>query len=257
MKRILGLDFESTGLDTKEARIIEVGAVVWDVEAKFPLVMESYFLALPEGMNLEPIITKLTGITDEHLKEFGIIPAAGLHRLKKMVSEYGVEAIVAHNGIGFDLPLLKSELSRHGVDAPSLLSLPVIDTRLHLPFKDKPDSTKLKYISSDHGFLMTFQHRALFDVMAMLKVFSCYDIKAILEEKDVPRIIVRAVVPSPFGAGNDNGVGKDKAKALGYRWESWDDHKFPKCWVKLIKEEDFLREKESLPDYEVIAVGSA
>ena len=67
--RILGIDFETTGLDAKEDRIIEVGAVLWDWETGTPLQLLSS-LVHPERYIPEEI-TKLTGITNEAVSDFG------------------------------------------------------------------------------------------------------------------------------------------------------------------------------------------
>lgn len=66
----------------------------------------------------------------------------------------------------------------------------------------------------------------------------------------VPSVIIRAVVPKPFGPQGDDGVGKDKAKACGFQWENAGGKKFPFCWVKQVKESEVAQEKEKL-GYEI------
>lgn len=255
MKRVLALDLESTGLDLNKDRITEIGLILWDIEAKKPLCLSSEYLWTPQ---LPTYITaenaELTGITPEMLAEFGVHPTTAINHFLMICREHSVEALVAHNGLGFDKPLLLNEMKRFGYPDKDIVyvdNLPMIDTKCHLPLKYKPDSTKLKYMGCDHGFLNPFQHRALFDVASMMQIFSQYDIKEIVEEMKAPRLVVRAMVPAPW---TDNGVGKDKARKNGYSWENVDKFKFDKAWVKKIRADKYNEEQKLMEGYEVAIV---
>lgn len=121
-----------------------------------------------------------------------------------------------------------------------------------IPWPSQPDSTKLKYVASDHGLINPFSHRAIFDVLTMLKVLSCYDLAEVLKHKNKPDIIIRAVVPHPK---NDGGVGKDKAKLAGFRWQDVDGKQYPMMWVKKIKEEQLEAEQKKLDGYQIVKIG--
>ena len=82
--RIVVFDTETTGLDYRRDRIIEIGAA--SLEAGAEVGGMDFFIRLPEGRRLDPFITGLTGITQERLDESvlrvlrlkldrGIIPA--------------------------------------------------------------------------------------------------------------------------------------------------------------------------------------
>lgn len=225
--RVLGLDFETTGLDTATARITEIGAVLWDVEAKFPLTTLGAFLHDATYPPQSTEIIKLTGITDTMLLEFGTPPAASLRQLDDFCAEHQVEYIVAHNGENFDKPLLMSELARHSIATRCLRNIPWIDSRTDLPFESEPDSRKLKHLAGDYGFINPFAHRALFDVMTMLRVLSQFPMASILEYQKIPFRVLRAAVSYDQ---------KELAKQRRFSWEKIGEQTWPKFWVKKVKE---------------------
>lgn len=233
--RVLGFDAETTGLSPKEDRITEVGVALWDVENKQPLVTLGTFLYDESYPPLTAEITKLTGITDDMLKEFGVSPLTQWMWLEKFCDKHRVDYIVAHNGENFDRPFLYAELDRAGVSGSFLRSLPWVDTRNDIPFPTEPDSRKLKHLALDCGFINKFEHRAVFDVMTMLSVMSHYDFNEIVEYSQIPFITVRALV------NYDN---RELAKAQRFSWEKVGDRVYIKQWVKRIKENKFEEEKQ-------------
>ena len=87
-------------------------------------------------------------------------------------------------------------------------------------------------------------HAALFDVMTMLKVLECFDVEAVAMRAVIPWVVVAAQVDF------DN---KDKAKARRYSWEALGDKRFPRQWVKRVKECDVDKEKAEAP-FEVVKI---
>lgn len=254
--RLLGLDFETTGLDVNQARITEMGLVIWDSMTHRPLVTVGVFLYSPE---MDPLFTpdtvammeRVSGITPAMLKEFGTDPKRNLEWLDGYVKTHRIEAIVAHNGKEYDRPLLMAELARHGVPGETLKTVPWLDTKIDIPWATPPESNKLKHLALEQGFINPFPHRAVFDVLTMLKVLSQHKLEDVITHSKKATIIIRAVVPHPK---QDNGKGKDAAKAAGYRWQEVNHKQFPLCWVKAIKEDQLEAEKARLPDYQVVVV---
>lgn len=225
--RVLGLDLETTGIETATSRITELGYVLWDTEEKTPIYLKSVYLHDESYTPLSPEIKKITGIQDATLEEFGEEPALELHDLQMFCLLHGVDFVVAHNGENFDRPLLLAEMKRHQVLSKKFAEIPWIDTRTDLPFAEEPDSRRLKHLAGDHGFLNPFSHRALFDVLTMLRVMSHYPMDKILAYQKIPFHTMRALVTFEH---------KELAKGQRYSWEKIGDEVFPKQWVKRIKE---------------------
>lgn len=107
----LVIDTETTGLT--DAKVIELGAVVMQ---HGQVVTHRAGLYDP-GKPIEPGAAAVHGITDEMVRgrpricdrdpRTGRTPAQGLH---KLAAEFDCRALVAYNGIRFDLPLLRREL---------------------------------------------------------------------------------------------------------------------------------------------------
>jgi DNA polymerase-3 subunit epsilon len=228
--KICALDFESTGVDVATARVIEIGAALYDSDRRAVLATLA-ILVIPPSTEIPPEITELTGLTPEDLRQFGLLPAEAFARLASFVKQGEVESFVGHNCTTFDAPLLRAEIKRC-VAAPQLApltALPWIDTISDLdPRRLKPGgSMRLSYLAADHGFLNPFPHRALGDCLTVLKILEQHPLDVVLERARSPLIVLEAV-----GTFEQN----EAKKSLGFRWEKVDTGEvFPKKWVKLVK----------------------
>lgn len=237
MSRVLGIDFETTGLDTKADHIIELGAVVWDTDGAHPLDLFSCFITPPDcKLPLSEDIREFTGIKDEWLIKHGRTLAQAMDYLQKVLIEpYEIDYIVAHNGENFDRPLALAELERHGIEAHGLKDLHWIDTRTDLPFAKEPRSRSLNHLAADFEFINPFKHRAVFDVLTMLRVMSHFDFEVVAAQSRIPWVTVRALVDY-----ND----RQKAKDLRYSWEQVGDIKMPRSWIKRVRENQLEAEQK-------------
>jgi DNA polymerase-3 subunit epsilon len=236
--RILGIDVETTGLDTGKDRVIEIGAVVYDTEHKLPLELFSSFVIPgdPAEFKLPPEITELTGIQQDWVVAYGkSFEQAATYLEKLLIQRHDVDYVMAHNGENFDRPIILAELARANLMDHSLTRLPWIDSRTDLPHKREPESRRLKHLALDHGFINPFEHRAVFDVLTMLRVAGHYDWDEIVELSNVPWVTVRALV---------NYDDREKAKRLRYSWEKIGTRTYPKLWVKKIRANQLEREQE-------------
>lgn len=230
--KVLGLDFETTGLDSTSCRVIEIGAVVWETDEKKPLAIMSE-LVRPDGFETVPAeIVKITGITDEMIGQYAIPGKDGFVRLLKLME--GVDCVIAHNA-SFDRGFFEAEVLRYGLPF-DVNKIRWVDTMIDVPYPEEIQTRKLTYLAAEHGVLNNFAHRAVFDVLVMLRVLENYEIANVIERSNSPTMQVIAKVSFEE---------KDKAKGLGFRWNSKD-----KIWYKEFKEVDIP--KRQFPfEYEV------
>jgi DNA polymerase-3 subunit epsilon len=139
---------------------------------------------------------------------------------------------MAHFGNDFDRLFYEAALSRLGIDAPAV---PWLDSSIDVKYPAHIKTRNLRHLASEHSFLNPFSHRAVFDVLTMLKVASCYDLDAIIARANEPTLFVEAIVSFQE---------KDKAKDRGYRWFAG-SQTARKCWWKQFKASDYEIERET------------
>jgi DNA polymerase III epsilon subunit-like protein len=167
--RIAIIDWETTGLTLhpdapahKQPRAIEFGGIVLD---RAETILEASILINP-GIPLEPIITKITGLTDEDLREappFEVV----LPQLREFFA--GVDGVVAHN-LPFDRAILRNELARLNV-----LDFPWPRRELCTIGVYSPDWGRnpklIELYPAVMGRPLAQTHRALDDVKALAEIF--------------------------------------------------------------------------------------
>ncbi len=244
--KILGLDFESTGLDTTKAWVIEVGACVYDTCTSTPIEIYSTFVSGVDILPEHAEALRINKINSEWLK-FGVPFEEVLLKMGVLIQSHNIKYVMAHNGNQYDKPLLISELNRFKLKDHPLLGCNWLDTKEDLPFLEEPQSKKLRHLALDAGFINFFEHRAIFDVLTMLKVSSSFKIEDIIAHSKIPWVIARALVDY------DN---KEKAKEMRFSWEKIGEETFPKCWVKKIKEDQLEAEqnKASQKGFKIVKI---
>ena len=245
---LLLIDFEATGKDPKEARILEIGAMLVDDSFNEPLagfsqlVWESGYPALTEE------VSRVTGLTQDLLSKEGVNLDKALYNCRDFfIDQPEPDFIIAYNR-QYDEILLKSEYARRKWE-PELLTVKpwlcaMMDVEESLPFKVPK---KLMYLSLDHGVAVdpSALHRAINDVELMRKMLKASGTTAqkMYEYQRSPWVYVRALVRKPW---EDDGKSTSLAKAQGFSWEKcFGDESgrvFDKCWVKRVKEKDVQKE---------------
>ncbi len=225
--KILGIDFETTGLDPQKDRITEAGLVLYDTDSRQPVRITGFLVKTPTPISAE--ISALTGITNELLAAYGVDPLAAVKAMLGMIAP--ADFICAHNGTDFDRLFLDVEVQRNGFKPPTL---PWIDTRTDLPpaAYQLGKSASLKYMACDHGFVYP-AHRAVNDVLAMLEILGRYDLNETIKRAQTPNVKVRAVV-----SFDD----KHLAKERGYYWQP-----DKKLWIRPLKLNEVETEKAEAP----------
>lgn len=188
---VLGVDVETTGLDPKKDRIIELGFVLWDVPGTRPLKVQNFLVSpyndTPHGAE------EFHGIAERDVVFFG----EGREFVQAQFIESALQArhIVAHNAKfdrAFVLEFLNIDRWVHNLPTRPWEDK-WIDTEIDVPWRTK-GSRSLPYLAADHGFLNPFSHRAVFDVLTMLRLMGEYDMGEILKRTRSPEITVSAEV---------------------------------------------------------------
>ena len=227
---IAGIDLETTGLDVVKNGIVEVAVVLWDTEAKVPVDIFSSFLKdykakidrnSEEGQNCLDICS-----IPETVFELQTVP-----KIEDLIDQMDLrlayaDYIVACNGDQFDRPLLENFYARYGMELPKKTW---IDMLYDVEFPGDCKAKNLLYLAAYHGFINPFPHRALFDVMAMLKILSHYDIAEVIKSAESPFVNVIANV-----SYDDRQLAKDAM----FRWNAE-----RKVWEKRVKRIQLEKEK--------------
>lgn len=227
---IIGLDLETTGLDVAKNGIVEIALVLWDTEAKIPIDIFTSFVKDDRAeidWNSEEAkeCLSISNIPSKAI-DFAWVPTVDdlidQMDLRLVYSDY----IVACNGDQFDKPMLENFYTRYGMKLPEKTW---IDMLHDVQYPKDCVARNLLYLAAYHGFINPFPHRALFDVMAMLKVLSHYDIDEVTKFARSPFVNVIA---------NVSYVEKDLAKDAKFKWNPE-----RKVWEKRLREIQLEKEK--------------
>lgn len=230
--RYMAFDLETTGLDTQNDEIIELGFALYDTAYEAPIVMRSFFVVPKAPISQET--TDITGITQNHVDCFGVPLDEAVFEMLNIMDIHDTSFLVGHNCIDFDYPMLKSNCSRAGLVLPQI---DLVDTRIDLPFPRPPKNLSLIYLAAEKGFVNPFPHRALFDAMTCAKLLSYYDVEKVLASSQSPLVEIRADVRYEQ---------RDLAKKAGYNWDPE-----RKIWAKRIRQ-NRLQEEEQKAQFPVL-----
>lgn len=266
------VDFETNGVDA-HSRPTEFAMRMVETHTPHPNELEYFspqrigYLVYDEDYPPQtPEIIKITGITDEMLKEHGKPWVDVVDIILDVFKETGwPDAFVAHNA-SFDKRFFKQELRRFRDRFIATYTYEAMEKLVNVPWIcsindiDHPKefkSKKLSHLALDYGVAVNPSelHRAGDDCALLSKMLfkANADWERVVVRQSIPWVIVRAVVPHPK---EDDGVGKDKASSCGFRWQNIDDQKFDRSWVKKVKECD-IPQLEAELGYPITIVGKA
>lgn len=206
-RRVIVLDTETTGLDAKNERIIELAmlSVRVDLATGQPVGPVTTYESFEDpGKPIPPAITEITGIDDSMVRGQRINDA----RVAELVQ--AADLIVAHNA-GFDRPFVEARLPVFATRAWNC-SFAGIDWKAQ-----GSGSAKLEFLAHERGWFYD-AHRALVDCHALLQVLATplkngqSGLQQLLQGASNTRYKLRAT-GAPFDA-------KDALKARGYRWDN-------------------------------------
>ncbi|RUM98585.1 DNA polymerase III subunit epsilon [Pseudaminobacter arsenicus] len=163
MREII-FDTETTGLDAREDRIIEIGGV--ELVNRFPTGNTFHVYINPQGRSVHPDALAVHGISDERLANEKPFPAI----VDEFLAFIDGASLIAHNA-GFDMGFINAELARLG--HPPIEPERVVDTlalarRRHPMGPNSLDALCRRYgINNSHRNL----HGALLDSELLAEVY--------------------------------------------------------------------------------------
>ncbi len=164
-------DIETTGLKPGANKITEIGAI----KIKNGEVIDEFQALVNPGVSIPEKIVKLTGITDDMVKDAPPIDQV----LDEFLGFIGDSCLVAHNA-GFDMGFIRHFADEMGI----VIYNSVIDTldlsRILLPHLRRH---KLNLIAEDLGVTLENHHRAVDDARATAEIFKIFT--KMLIEKDI------------------------------------------------------------------------
>lgn len=238
-KLILGIDLEGmnedlvfSGVNLKVDRVTEVGAVLWDFENSKPLQIMSELIDEPDCLPITKEIEELTGINNQMLKDWGL---KGDHTKMFLRNLAGfmkrADYMMAHNGKNYDIPMLKALFERYEIP---WVEKTWIDTMTDIEYPSTIPMRSMWALEHAHGFINPFPHRAVTDVLAMLKIASNYNLDrmAAMAESPIVTLVAKLRAPNWKNAMDVklfNQV-KNKVAKAKFKWNPED-----KLWTKDIQ----------------------
>lgn len=157
----IAFDTETTGLDPSSGRIVEIGAVKFDLRG----IAARYNVLINPEMPMPEEAGKVNGITDEMLKDKPLIAAV----FPDFFDFIGTGVLVAHNA-PFDINYVNTELKRIG--KPPLTNK-VVDTRIFAKeVFPGLSSYALQDLAVQFGITALEAHRAEDDARVCMELFD-------------------------------------------------------------------------------------
>jgi DNA polymerase-3 subunit epsilon len=202
-------DTETTGIDFRRDRIIEIGAVSLENGAETGSM--DLFIRLPEGRRLDPFIVSLTGITEERLEAEGVGDQEAAGAFTKLLEGAERPLIAAYNA-QFDLNFLYGLLRPWGL-AEALRKPRFLDAMtVYKDRRDYPHKLENAIAAYHLEDRAVNSHRAIDDARAAALL-----LEAMAEERDdLERYI------DLFGTHPKFGVSGRKISSVTYRSQPYE-----------------------------------
>lgn len=210
--RIIMLDTETSGLNFKHDRIIELAAICCEMKSgNIEITSEmDDFIKLPDGWKLDEKIVELTHITDEMLETEGISSTESAKKFVAML-DGGRVLLIAYNA-QFDMNYLFYFLHREGL-AEKLKGVKMLDAlTVYKDRHDYPHKLENAIVVYDLSDKVVNSHRAIDDTKALLEVLK----EMSKELPDLSKYI------NLFGYNKKYGISGTKISSVTYKPQGYD-----------------------------------
>ncbi|MDX5361652.1 MAG: DUF294 nucleotidyltransferase-like domain-containing protein [Alphaproteobacteria bacterium] len=160
---VVVMDTETTGLDVRQDRIVQIGAL--RMRGGDILDGHALELVLDPGVPIPQIATRIHGLADADVSG-----KPGFASAVRDLRDFIGDSVVVGHSIHFDLALLRHEARRHGVqwEEPRALDIALMAAGLDRELVD----TSLDSLALAHGIAISGRHTALGDAMATARVYA-------------------------------------------------------------------------------------
>lgn len=212
------LDTETTGFDPTTDKVIELAMVPFEYDAvgRIYRVLPAYNGLADPGFPIPPVVTRVTGITDDQVQG----QALDLAAVKAMLATANI--VIAHNA-AFDRPFCENLLAEFENVAWGCSQRDVNWN------EEGFEGVKLEYLGYKFGFFYD-GHRATVDCQAGIEILSRqlpgsgeWVLKRLLDTASINLVRLWAK-GAPFEK-------KDVLRQRGYRWNTGEDGQ-PKAWYR-------------------------
>lgn len=157
------LDTETTGLDVRIDRIVQIGAL--RMHGGEILEHDVFDLLVNPGMPVPVVASRVHGLHDEQLAD-----APGFADVAPQLRAFIGDALVVGHSINYDLALLRHEAARHGVEwsDPRALDVAFLAAGLSPDLVD----TSLDAMALGMGIEVTGRHSALGDARVTGRIYA-------------------------------------------------------------------------------------
>lgn len=165
------LDFETTGTDPLEARVVTVSALV---QSPRDGIKFKYEAIVNPGVEIPKEASDVHGVTTERAQAEGIEPVEMLKNLLEFferIQKHGLPLVI-YNAM-YDFPLAFAEFDRHGVEYdPAFKKIPILDPLVIDRTMDRyrKGKRKLGLVAAHYGVTLDDAHEAGADSLAAAQV---------------------------------------------------------------------------------------
>lgn len=156
---LVGLDTETSGLDTRRDRVFEIGLVTY----KNAEMVENWGQLIDPMIELDQKVVETTGVTTEQVSGQPVF-AEVVDQIEQRISG---QILVGYNIIDFDLPMLSTEFERLGRQMPAFK---VIDVLIFARQLARGGRHRLGDMAARFGVEMDTAHRATADADATVRL---------------------------------------------------------------------------------------